>query len=174
MKQLSGDYNIPLDYAAIEQTTAQIKQGLMANLEPKEGTLELLNALKSQGIPLAVAASNSRQVTERRLTTAGIRDFFEVLVTEDDVSEHKPDPAVYAKAAELLGVTSANCIVLEDAPAGVVSAKAAGMKCIAVETPYVSQDYLLMADRTVASLADVNPSVLREIMTPHSSPEKAY
>lgn len=161
--KLSDDYNIRLNYDQFLEETDQIKQKLFANITPKEGVKELLHELSTHHIPTAVATSMSRDVTKNRLTTAGIYDLFKSIITEEDVDKHKPDPAVYIKAASVLGCEAARCVVFEDAPTGVQAAKAAGMKCIAVKTPYVAAQHLKLADTVIPSLSATNLKELNSL-----------
>jgi HAD superfamily hydrolase (TIGR01509 family) len=171
LAQLSQEYGVELDYDYIESNSTQIKKELMKNLAPKPGVVELLEKLKENHIPIAVATSNSREVTIERLTTSGILHYFDILVTEDDVTRHKPDPEVFEKAAQEMGVLSVNCLVFEDAPSGLVAAKSANMKCIAVETPFVRAEDIQMADKIVSSLVQVDVSVIGEVLAAIQSPE---
>jgi len=77
-----------------------------------------------------------------------------VLVTGDDVEHGKPDPEPYQHAAELLGVPAADCVVVEDAPAGVLAAKRAGMTVLAVTTTH-SADTLAQADEVFRGMDEV-------------------
>jgi sugar-phosphatase len=78
----------------------------------------------------------------------------ERFVTADDVENGKPHPEAYLKGAEILGAAPETCVVIEDAPAGVRSAKAAGMKVVAVATTHREKD-LHEADAVVGALSDV-------------------
>lgn len=151
--QLNADFGLHLNYDEFEEATRAIKVELFAKLSPKEGVVEILDLLRAQNTPTAVATSMPRELTEQRLRTAGILDYFDVVVTEEDVTKHKPDPEVFTKAAERLGATASQCVVFEDAPAGVEAAKAAGMKCVAVRTAYVPIEELGKADVKVNSLS---------------------
>ncbi len=86
-------------------------------------------------IPMAVASGGSRMVVEKTLQIVGISDWFEEVVTADDVTEGKPAPDIFLRAADLMGVDPAKCLVLEDAPAGFLAAQRAGMQLIAVPSP---------------------------------------
>lgn len=88
---------------------------------------------------------------------------FSTIITADDVAKHKPAPDVYLQAADKLGVSFKDCIVFEDAPSGIKAAKNAGMKYIAVRTPYVDLSYLTEADLIVESLALVDMRVIDHI-----------
>lgn len=87
---------------------------------------------------MAVASGGSRMVVEKTLNVVGISDWFDEVVTADDVVEGKPAPDVFLKAAKLLGVDPARCLVLEDAPSGILAAQRAGMQVIAVPSPLSS------------------------------------
>lgn len=83
-------------------------------------------------LPMAVASGGSRIVVEKTLRQVGISDWFDEVVTADDVEEGKPAPDVFLKAASLLDVEPSRCLVLEDAPSGILAAQRAGMQVIAV------------------------------------------
>src|SRR5262249_31738387 len=98
---------------------------------PLPGACELVESVPAD--QFAIVTSGSRQLAIARLRAAGL-PVPEVLVTAEQVDDGKPDPAGYLRAAELLGVDPAHSLVLEDAPAGVEAALAAGMTVIAVTT----------------------------------------
>jgi sugar-phosphatase len=82
-----------------------------------------------------VVTSGTRHLAVARLRLAGI-PAPNIMITADDVERGKPHPEPYLKGAELLGVNPAECLVIEDAPAGIQSAHAAGMKAIALTSTY--------------------------------------
>ena len=75
------------------------------------------------------------KVVEKTLQAVGISDWFDEVVTSDDVSEGKPAPEIFLRAASLLGVDPGRCLVVEDAPAGVMAAQRAGMQVLVVPSP---------------------------------------
>lgn len=101
-----------------------------------------------------IVTSGTRPLAEARLRAAGL-PVPERMITADDVENGKPHPEPYLKGAKLLGVSPAECVVIEDAPSGVRSAQAAGMKTIAVPTTYAVQD-LQGADAIAADLASLS------------------
>jgi beta-phosphoglucomutase len=104
-----------------------------------------------------LASSGDRVKVAFGMQALALNDIFEAVVTGDDVSHSKPDPEIYLIAAQRLGVPPAECLAIEDAPAGVEAAKRAGMRCLAV-TNSVARDQLDMADLIVDSLAnDLSP-----------------
>ncbi|HEY9890174.1 MAG TPA: HAD family phosphatase [Candidatus Obscuribacterales bacterium] len=96
------------------------------------GLLPLLDWVGEQGLPKAVGTSSNTTEAELCLTVAGIRDRFTTLVTVDQVGIGKPAPDIFLEAARRLGVTPAECLVLEDSNAGVQAAIAAGMGVVMV------------------------------------------
>ncbi|MER7344885.1 HAD-IA family hydrolase [Streptomyces aurantiacus] len=109
------------------------------------GAARLLAALPSGA--WAVVTSGTRAVARGRLAAAGLPQP-EHLVAADDVHHGKPHPEGYLKGAELLGVTPSQCLVVEDAPAGVRAAHAAGMRCVGVGVGLATVDALLSAHVT--------------------------
>jgi len=120
------------------------------HLEPLPGVMEWVQRLREQGWLQAVASSAPRKNIEVVLEVMGLTGFFEALVSAEDVTAGKPDPQVFQKGAERLGVPASRCIVVEDAPQGVEAARRAGMRCIGV-----SRKGLLAADVVVRSLKDL-------------------
>lgn len=165
--QFNSDFDLQLDYDEFKAATDDIKKELFASIAPKEGVVELLKNLKESGVPSAVATSMPRDLTEQRLRTAGLLDYFDVVVTEEDVTHHKPNPEVFQKAAEQLGATSSHCVVFEDAPSGIQAARSADMACVAIETPYVSMESLSAADMSVNSLANITIAQIEQLITAH-------
>jgi len=102
------------------------------------GVRRLLDLLAQRGLRRAVASSSRTSWVEAALETLGIRDDFELLVTGDMVTHSKPDPEIYLLAAERLGIDPHRCLAIEDAPKGVVSARAAGMTVVGVRTEYTA------------------------------------
>jgi sugar-phosphatase len=119
-----------------------------------EGAVQLISSLPKGR--WAVATSGTREIATTRLTFAGV-PVPAVLVTADDVERGKPDPQAYALAAEGLGVPPESCVVIEDAPAGIQGARAAGMPVIAVPTTY-PREALRKANVTVERLSDIRAS----------------
>ena len=83
-------------------------------------------------VPMAIASGSNRRVVEKTLQMLGVSDWFDEVVTSDDVAEGKPAPDVFLHAAKLLGVTPPKCLVLEDAPPGILAAQRAGMQVVAI------------------------------------------
>jgi HAD superfamily hydrolase (TIGR01509 family) len=105
---------------------------LSAGLPLKSGAVELLDALRRTGCPMAIVTSSSRRTAEAHLRLAGIRERFETILTCDDVVRGKPSPDLYVLAASRLGVRPEFCVAVEDSNHGVTAAHAAGTITIMV------------------------------------------
>ena len=98
----------------------------------KKGLYVLLDYLKEQGYKLAVASSTPQWEVERHLKDAGVYDYFQTVICGDMVSKSKPEPEIYLKACEAIGVQPEEALALEDSRNGLMSAHRAGMKVIMV------------------------------------------
>jgi beta-phosphoglucomutase len=118
-----------------------------ADLYP--GARELLRSLRWRGIKLGLcsASRNAPEVLER----LELSQWFSATITGADIVRSKPDPEIFLKGAAALGMARHNCVVFEDAPAGITAAKAAGMKCIGVGTAALLEE----ADWVVTNYADL-------------------
>ncbi len=121
-----------------------------------EGVLALMAAaLARTDFRVAIATSSARAMSEAVLRSAGVPYGKMAYITGDDVTKRKPDPEIFLLAAGRIGVEPTRCVVIEDAPAGVQAAKAAGCRCVAV-TNSTSAENLAEADRVVDSLTRLN------------------
>jgi HAD superfamily hydrolase (TIGR01509 family) len=96
------------------------------------GVIEFVRAAADAGLGLAVGTSAGRKRAEQTLESLRLRSHFRAVITGDDVRVGKPDPAVFSKAAERLGIEAEHVLVCEDAVLGVEAAKRAGMRCLAI------------------------------------------
>ncbi len=96
------------------------------------GVKELLEAGKAAGLKIALATSSGDQWAKNHLDRVGLSGFFDVMVEANDVAQVKPDPALFLKACEGIGVQPKEAIAFEDSYHGAVSAKRAGLYCVVV------------------------------------------
>ncbi|WP_368858177.1 HAD family hydrolase [Nocardia noduli] len=97
----------------------------------RPGAKDALSLVRTSGLSSALVTNTKRSLTEFGLDTLG-RDYFDVSVCGDEVPEGKPEPDVYLRAAELLGVDPKECVAVEDSPTGAMAAQAAGCAVIVV------------------------------------------
>lgn len=126
---------------------------IIGNLALMPGAREIMAFGRMSGLRLALATSNRRHQAVISLDETGLTGLFDVEVTGDDVTRGKPFPDIFLMAAELLGVEPANCVVFEDAPAGVMAAAAAGMRSVFVPSGFsVGLDLPVKPGLTVSTL----------------------
>ncbi|MDR7326318.1 HAD superfamily hydrolase (TIGR01509 family) [Catenuloplanes niger] len=117
--------------AGVRELEDRVADLFTSGLVWRPGAMVLLAAVRAAGIPTALVTSTSRRLVEVALDTLG-RDSFDVVICGDEVTANKPDPAPYRMAADALGVDVTACVAIEDSPAGIASARAAGATVLAV------------------------------------------
>ncbi|XID92315.1 HAD family hydrolase [Paenibacillaceae bacterium WGS1546] len=122
-------------------------------VELRPGVLERLDEARRLGLKIGLASSSDREWIETHLRLKGIRDYFEVVRTSDDVKRVKPDPELYKLAVEGLGVNANEAFAVEDSMHGLHAAKAAGLYGLVVPNPVTKQMDFSKADLIVDSLA---------------------
>ncbi len=135
--ELNDEYNLKLDPGAVAFAKREAFLRRLPTVTLIDEVAEFAQSLRGK-IPMAIATGGTRMVIEKTLKAAGISDWFDEVVTADDVAEGKPAPDIFLHAAKLLGVQPSRCLALEDAPAGILAAQRAGMMVIAVPSPLMS------------------------------------
>lgn len=120
-------------------------------VQPIEGARELLRSLESAGVPWGIVTSCERPLASARLAAANLPEP-ELLITFDDVVNGKPAPDPYLLGAERAGVSAVDAVVIEDAPAGITSGKAAGAFVVGVAQTHLAAD-LHQADLVLDNLS---------------------
>jgi HAD superfamily hydrolase (TIGR01509 family) len=112
--------------------------------------------------PLGLASSSNRELIELALETAGIDELFQVTVSSEEVERGKPAPDVYVEAVKRLGTAPERAAAVEDSHNGILSARAAGMRVIAVPNPHFPPrpEALAEADVVLGSLAELTPDAV--------------
>lgn len=154
-------YRFPLDAAAAKQRTYEIYFDLVpSQLESFPGVHELISACRQANLRMAVASSADRIKVVANLQKIELPvQTWDVVVTGENVQYKKPAPDIFLFAAQRLGVTPAECVVVEDAVNGIQAAKAAGMRCVAVAQTFPAA-LLHEADLVRDTIADVSISDL--------------
>lgn len=144
------------DIAAIEEEKERrFREAARRGISTLPGALKLLRIMKDGHFRLALGTSAPMENYRAVAPALGLEEYFEVVVTGDDVTHGKPDPEIYLIAAERLGIEPALCTVFEDSPLGVESARRAGMKCVAITNTHPAES-LRQADRVVSSLEEID------------------
>ena len=132
---------------------------------PMPGAIELIDALKAKGIPVAlVTSSNGLKMDHLWHDMPGFKEKFDVIITGDEVSNSKPDPEGYLAAAKALGVDPKRCAVFEDSLQGVKAGNAAGAFVIGVAGTLKASDIQPFSDIVVNAVADIYPDRLEETL----------
>ncbi len=118
-----------------------------------EGLSELIQEIKAKGLPVAIATTAPKENREFVLKHLNMEDTFDSILGDEDTKKGKPDPEIYLKTAEKLGIDPKNCLVFEDTPPGVLSAKNAGMKVVGVLTTHTKEE--LKADSSIKNFSDL-------------------
>jgi len=137
-------------------------QILPSMIEPIPGVNELLKKLHDNNIKMAIATSADYIKMQANLEAINVPlEWFDAIITGENVTNKKPDPEIYIKAAKAINVNSEDCIVVEDAIHGVEAAKAAGCKCIAVASSFPKQELQdAGADITLDNFAQITVKML--------------
>jgi len=138
---------------------ADYRRRVAQNLKPLPGVIALINSLTADGVKMAIASSAPPENIQLVTRGLGIDNCFQATVWGREVTEGKPSPQAFLLAASKLGTEPRNCLVIEDAIAGVTAAKQAGMKCLAVTNTH-PRTSLKEADLIVDTLEKVSTNGL--------------
>ncbi|MFX0012775.1 MAG: HAD family hydrolase [Candidatus Hermodarchaeota archaeon] len=135
------------------------REMLQNKLQPLPGVVDLIKSLKVKGFKLAVGSSGPPENVDLLLTSLKIKNYFDVIITADDVEKGKPEPDVFLMVSNILKINPKNCIVIEDAPVGIEAAKRARMKVIALTTTHdkgeLQAAQMIMKDLSNLSIEDI-------------------
>lgn len=145
-------YGPDFPYDKLRAEMKQYKtQQLQHEIPVKPGVVSLLGALKEHGILTAVATSNHRDIANDYMQRSGLFSYMDVILSQDVAKKGKPDPDVFLCAAKELGLPPTECMAVEDAPPGLMSAKRAG--CITV----------MISDLIEASAQDITDRIFDSV-----------
>ena len=129
-----------------------------------EGAVEAVERLAGRW-PLGLASSSNRELIDLVLELSGLARSFLATVSSEEVPRGKPAPDVYLEAARRLGVAPSRCAAVEDSENGIRSAKAAGMRVIAIPNPRYppAEKALALADEVLTSIGDLTPEIIEPV-----------
>lgn len=152
-------------WLAEEKTNTVIRMIEQDGIEPSEGLIPLLGLLSKKGYKLAIASGQYRKVIDAVVAKLKISNYFNHIVSCEDVTNGKPAPDVFLLAARKLGLQPAECLVIEDSKPGITAAKSAGMACVALKTDSTRNHDLSIANTTVSSLSELMNANLELLST---------
>ncbi len=156
----------PAELIAINtEKQANYRHRVAGHIQPLPGAITLIRSLQEHGIKQAIASSAPQENILIIIQGLCIEDCFQAIVQGTEVPEGKPSPQIYLLAADKLEVRPANCVVFEDAMAGVDGAKRAGMKCVAVTNSH-PEIRLQKADLVVSTLENISIAKLTALFKP--------
>jgi HAD superfamily hydrolase (TIGR01509 family) len=148
-----------------EEINAEVVRRLAAvyreELPLLPGAVEAVEALAARW-PLGLASSSNRELIDLVLSVSGLERWFAATVSSEEVARGKPAPDVYLEAARRLDVAAERCAAVEDSENGILSAKAAGMRVVAIPNPQYppADDALAAADLVLPTVADLTPAAV--------------
>jgi HAD superfamily hydrolase (TIGR01509 family) len=145
----------------------EVRDTLLAAESVLPGVVELIASAREMGMPVGIASSSPLSWVAGHLERLGLVESFDCVTCWREGVQGKPAPDLYAEAAGLLGAAPSECIAFEDSMNGVLAAKAAGMRCVAVPHGLTAHLDLSAADLIVESLAEVS---LRQLADQWSLP----
>jgi len=148
-------YGFPFDVERDKARTYAIYRGLVrGRLEALPGVFDFIGRCRDLGLRLAVASSADEVKVRINLREIGLDGaLFDAIVHGQMVERKKPFPDIFIQAATLIGLTPAQCLVVEDAVSGVAAAKAAGCRCLALTTSF-AREHLAAADWLARDLSE--------------------
>jgi HAD superfamily hydrolase (TIGR01509 family) len=135
---------------------------LIGDQPPMPGVKRYLEDARRLGLKIGLASSSSCEWVEGHLERLGLLPYFDVIRAKDDVAITKPDPALYRKTVQMLGVLPNQAIAFEDSPNGILSARRAGLFCVAIPNSLTSQTDTSQADLVLSSLEELSLEQLLE------------
>jgi sugar-phosphatase len=153
----------PTDAEVADRIIDRVIEHVQAEGEPMPGVTAAVALFERHGLRLAIASSSPLRMIDAVCDRLGL-DRIEVRCSAMDEVRGKPAPDVYLTAARRLGVAAAGCLALEDSPNGLASAKAAGMRCVAIPDPLLAADPRYReADLVLESLTGLDEAALRRL-----------
>jgi HAD superfamily hydrolase (TIGR01509 family) len=157
---LEMHFSIPNVADVIERYDAALPDALSQVHETLPGVREVIAAIDQRSLPLGLGSSSKRAWIAALLGGVGLTRAFQLIVTAEDVAHAKPAPDIYLRVAELMGVSPERCLVIEDTPAGVASAKSAGMFCVQTRSASSAFPPIESADLVLGSLVEFDVGML--------------
>lgn len=132
-----------------------------AEIKTVPGVVKFLERQRTRGMKIAMATGNRLENADELLGRANIKHYFEQIITNRDVKKSKPEPDIFLKAAEKLGLEPKECLVFEDAVNGVTAARKAKMRCIATDKTTPREKLIEAgAERIIGSFEEVTDDVI--------------
>ncbi|WP_345948532.1 HAD family phosphatase [Mucilaginibacter sp. PAMB04274] len=166
MREFFNEFNEDDMQKLFDEKSRLYREAYAPYLAPINGLERFLTELKNAGVKIALATSAAINNIDFVMSLLPVRHFFDVIIDGPHVSEPKPHPQIFLKAAEGLGFKPKDCVVFEDSLSGVKAGNVAGMKVVGITTTHQADelqpvdllidDYTGLTERRVAALFDRN------------------
>jgi len=163
---INKEYNLNITVDGLRSFTRKTYNKFINNRYiPSPGISSLLDELKKNKIKVAIASANRREVIIYDLKKLGLKKYFKIIVSTEDIKNPKPAPDTYLLAASKLRLIPSECVGIEDGPNGVIGMKRAGFKSVAIITEFTKKkDFIkIKPDIIVKSTKEVNLKRLQSI-----------
>ena len=148
---LAGD-PVALQQEQYQRVEDQIREN---HLGPSDGLLEVFDWAKARGMKIGLASSSTQPLVDHTLDLVHVREYFDCVVSGNEVSHKKPDPEIYRKVMELAGAGPEETIAVEDTAAGIASARGAGIYCYGYDNETSGPQDLSGASKVIYSLREI-------------------
>jgi beta-phosphoglucomutase len=170
-----AEFGVSFPWQAYVQVRQRLYEAMLADpamlrRQQYPHNIAYLQKVQRQGCRIALATMSYCKQVRRVLDVLGLADAFDIVASRDDVENGKPDPEIYLLVARELGVPPADCLVIEDSPAGVKAALAAGMNVVAVSTPFTRQrlhESGLLPPQHIVDDPSMLPNVVAHVIAHH-------
>jgi HAD superfamily hydrolase (TIGR01509 family) len=164
LESLNKKYGLSVDaYDFVEKVSNRARKEWEISLSENPGATNLVRELKEKYVKIGLATSNSKRNTNLILEKLGLTEMFDLIVTGEDVKNHKPHPEVYISALHGLNLDPLHAVAIEDTIIGVHAAKSAGLHVVALPNNYSKRFDFSLADMKIKSLEELNYSVLLDL-----------
>jgi len=163
-KQLIKKYKLEEEIEVLKKIKRKIFRDLVEKkLTVTPGFIELVRMLKKEKLKTALASNRFVDLVFFMLNKIKAKDLFDVIVGASEEIKPKPSPDIYLQVARKLNLIPANCIALEDAETGIIAAKKAGMKVVAIPNKYTKSHNFAKADKIVKSLSQITLPLIHSL-----------
>lgn len=158
-REITGKEFLDLEF----EKEALFREIYAGYISPIEGFPHFLNQLKENGFKTGVATSAPRANLDLIMNFLGFEPQMESIMASENVTKHKPDPQVYLRSAENLGVAPSRCLVFEDSVSGITAGKNAGMKVVGVLSSHTKEE-LPVCEYYIDDYLPLSPQIILEIL----------
>lgn len=163
LNHLITDFSLSMSHAWLYENMIKRKCEYFNNakLVPVPGVLDILRFLKNNDFGVALASSSDPRIIDIILKKLSVSDYFNIVLSGEDISRGKPEPDIFIEAARRLSIMPSECIVIEDTYTGASAAKKAGMMCIGYINPNSGIQDLSIADHRSNSMSDIYDHIVK-------------